>query len=273
MQKIEIEQLPGRASAPAIRVGETAIDEQTIASEMQYYPAESLAEAQLQAARALVIQELLRQRSVELGLAAAHDETTDAEEADLAGMLDSELEVPEPEEAACRRFYEANLERFQVPAILEVRHILLAAAPDDAEARDAQQRQGVALLEALQEAPYRFDEFAQRYSACPSRDQGGQLGRLTPGQTVDELDRALRHLPEGLHNRPLASRYGWHLVWVDRRIEGEPLDYDQVADRVRHTLREQASRRALRHYLLALAERYGVEGIALDEDNAGALMQ
>ncbi|GAB2791824.1 peptidylprolyl isomerase [Halomonas shantousis] len=273
MQKIEIEQLPGRVSAPVIRVGETAIDEQTIASEMQYYPAETLAEAQLQAARALVIQELLRQRSVELGLASERDADAAAEEADLAGMLDSELEVPEPEEAACRRFFDANPERFQTPVILEVRHILLAAAPDDSQARDAQLRQGEELLEALQKAPYRFDEFAQRYSACPSREQGGQLGRLAPGQTVDELDRALRRLPEGLHDRPLASRYGWHLVSIDRRIEGEPLDYDQVADRVRHTLREQASRRALRHYLLALAERYGVEGIALDEESAGALMQ
>ena len=51
------------------------------------------------------------------------------------------------------------------------------------------------------------------------------------------------------------------------------LPFEQVADRVRHTLREQATRRALRHYLLALEAEIGVEGIELDDDSASSLMQ
>ncbi|MDR9438172.1 MAG: peptidylprolyl isomerase, partial [Halomonas sp.] len=108
---------------------------------------------------------------------------------------------------------------------------------------------------------------------CPSKEEGGDLGWLAPGQTVAELDRALQHLPEGLHDRPLASRYGWHVVTIDRRVEGRELPYEQVAEHVRHSLREQATRRALRHYLLALEAEIGVEGIALDDDSASALMQ
>ncbi|MDN3523000.1 peptidylprolyl isomerase [Halomonas ramblicola] len=271
MQKIDIEQIPGGASPPPIRVGETTIAEAAIAQEMQYHPADSAGSAQLAAARALVVRELLRQRAAALGL--ADDAALDENDTAIAALLERELDVPEPAEADCRRFHAAHAERFSEPTRLEVRHILLAAAPDDAEARDAGYRLGETLIKQLGEHPERFAEFAQRHSACPSKEEGGALGWLAPGQTVAELDRALQHLPEGLHDRPLASRYGWHVVCIEAREEGRELPYAAVAERVRHSLREQATRRALRHYLLALEAEIGVEGIRLDDEGGSALMQ
>lgn len=273
MQKIDIEQIPGNTASPAIRVGEVAIDESAVAQEMQYHPAGSAGEAQLLAARALVVRELLNQRAEMLGLAAVTDGQGGENDQAIAELLERELEVPEPEEADCRRFFETHRERFSEPTRLRVRHILLPAAPDDAPARDAQYRLGQKLLQQLDEVPERFSEFAQRHSACPSKEEGGELGWLMPGQTVGELDRALQHLPTGLHERPLASRYGWHVVSIDERIEGQRLAFETVEERVRHTLREQATRRALRHYLMALESDIGVEGITLDDDANGALMQ
>lgn len=271
MQLIPLETLPANAQAmaiPPVWVGDVNIPAEDIAREMQYHQADSVEEAQLQAARALVVRELLRQRCDELGW-----EVEDSEEAALAALLDTELDVPEPAEADCQRYFEANAERFSEPVRLSVRHILLAAAPDDADARDRQYRLGQELVAELQAVPERFTEFAQRHSACPSKDDGGELGWLTPGQTVAELDRALQRLPEGLHDRPLASRYGWHVVSIDHRDGGRAVPYIEAAERVRHTLREQATRRALRHYLLALEARLGVSGVVLDDESAGALMQ
>ncbi|MDX1467496.1 MAG: peptidylprolyl isomerase [Halomonas sp.] len=273
MQKIDIEMIPGGASPPPIRVGEATIPEADIAQEMQYHPADSAGSAQLKAARALVVRELLRQRAAQQGLAEAADATLDEGDAAIAALLEQELDVPEPAEADCRRFHATHAERFSEPTRLRVRHILLPAAPDDAEARDAGYHQGERMIRELERVPERFTEFAQRHSACPSKDAGGELGWLAPGQTVAELDGALQHLPVGLHDRPLASRYGWHVVSIDERQEGSELPFEQVAERVRHSLREQATRRALRHYLLALEAEIGVEGIALDDDGGSALMQ
>lgn len=270
MQRISVENLPGSTAAATIRVGKAAIDEAAIAEEMQYHPAASVGEAQILAARALVVRELLRQRAKALGLVPVVD---DEEDQVLAALLERELDVPAPSEAACQRFFETHRKRFSEPARLRVRHILLPAAPDDAPARDAQYRLGQTLIQQLQEIPERFGEFAQRHSACPTKDEGGELGWLLPGQTIGELDRALAHLPTGLYERPLASRYGWHVVSIDERIEGRALPFAHVAERVRHTLIEQATRRALRHYLLALQDEIGVEGITLDDDSAGSLMQ
>src|SRR5690554_352797 len=196
MQMIEIEQIPGGASPPPIKVGAVTIEESAIAQEMQHHPADSAGIAQLKAARALVVRELLRQRAATLDFAEISGETLDEGDAAIAALLEQELDVPEPSEEDCRRFHAAHAERFSEPTLVKVRHILLPAAPDDAEARDTRYRQGETLLEALIEVPERFTEFAMRHSACPSKDQGGELGWLTPGQTVPELDRALQHLPE-----------------------------------------------------------------------------
>ncbi|MBF7054700.1 peptidylprolyl isomerase [Halomonas sp. KAO] len=273
MQKIDIEMIPGGASPPPIRVGEATIAEADIAQEMQYHPVDSAGSAQLKAARALVVRELLRQRAAALGLTDADGSDLDEDDAIIAALLEQELEVPEPSEEDCRRFHATHAERFSEPTRLQVRHILLAAAPDDAEARDAGYRLGEKLVKELGEHPERFTEFAQRHSSCPSKEEGGELGWLAPGQTVAELDDALHRLPEGLHDRPLASRYGWHVVSIDARQGGRERPYEEVAEHVRHSLREQSTRRALRHYLMALQAEIGVEGVSLDDESGSALMQ
>ncbi|SPJ32371.1 peptidylprolyl isomerase [Kushneria phyllosphaerae] len=271
MQMIDTQTLPEAPTLalPPIVVGDTPIDPAEIAGEMQYHGADSPESAQLAAARALVIRELLRQ---EAAMTLGRDVAMDEQDA-ITTLLDQALSTPEPDDATCKRYFQAHRDRFCTPPRYRVRHVLLPAAPDDQAARDEMKTLGESLLTELFEHPERFDEFAQRYSACPSREAGGALGELAPGQTVKELDDALKHLPEGLHDRPLASRYGWHLVQIDQKIEGEALPLEAVINRVRHTLREQATRRALRHYLLALAETIGVTGVTLDDEAGGALMQ
>jgi peptidyl-prolyl cis-trans isomerase C len=261
MDMIAVENLPD-APIPVIRVGDTELTEADIARETPFHPASSLADAQLSAVRALVVRELLTQRAAMLGLAASIDDEDQA----VATLLERELNVPEPDETSCRRYFDTHRERFSEPTRLRVRHILLPAAPEDAKARDAHYRLGEKLLKELAAHPERFTELAQRHSACPSKDEGGELGWLTSGQTVVELDQALQRLPLGLHDRPLASRYGWHLVSVDERQERKPLPYAQVANRVHHSLREESTRHALRQYLLALEKEFGVKGFSLDAD-------
>src|SRR5690606_20521177 len=116
------------APAPVIRVGAVEFGEADIARETPFHPAATLAEAQLQAARALVVRELLRQRAEALGLTLLDDEGRE-DDRTLAMLLERELQVPDPDEAACRRFFEHNRARFAEPLRLRVRHILLPAAP------------------------------------------------------------------------------------------------------------------------------------------------
>lgn len=244
---------------PTVRIGEELIPAESIAREMQQHPGASLKEAWEAAARSLVVRHLMQRRAAELAL----DNEAD-EQAQLASLLDHELQIEPPDEATCRRYHQQNPERFTSSPLVAARHILLAAAPDDITARDQQRDLGLALLQQLQTAPDIFDELALRHSACESRLQGGQLGQISKGQTVAEFEQQVFNLPEGLHSQLIESRYGYHLVIIDQHVDGELLPYEAVAERIKNYLSEKATRTAIHDYLHRLAEQAEVTGITLN---------
>ncbi len=248
-------QAAAQSTFPPVWVGDELLSDAEIAQELQYHPAEQLAEAWQAAATSLVIKTLLAQRAAELGI------TAETEEERTALLLERELQVPAPDAAQCLHYFESNRARFYTPVLLAVSHILLPAAPDDMAQRDEQRLLANELLAQMRAAPDGFTEAALRYSACSSAAQGGSLGQLSKGQTVEEFERQVWLLPVGLCPQPVESRFGFHLVRVDQRVEGEPLPYAQVETRIRQYLNEQVTRRALSQYLQVLGAEIGVSGV------------
>ena len=121
--------------------------------------------------------------------------------------------------------------------------------------------------------PDRFAALAEAHSACPSSKQGGNLGQVGPGQTVPEFEAALASLPVGVvAAQPVESRYGLHVVRVDRRIEGRDLPFDLVRERIADYLEEAVQRRALHQYVSILAGRARLSGVEFGAAN-GPLVQ
>lgn len=246
-----------------LHVGDTPIDEGQIAQEMQHHRDADPHRARNAAARALVVRELLRREVERLDIdaeAEAIDGET-AEEAAIRILVEREMPVPAPSADACRRYFERNAQRLRHPDRLRVRHILLAAAPDDVEARLAARTHGEALIGQLRAHPERFTEFAQRHSACPSRDGGGELGWIERGDTVPEFERQLFMLAPGLAGLTVETRYGHHVVCVDEIVRGAPLPFAEAEAKIAAYLETQARQNAIQQYLNLLSERYGVRGL------------
>jgi peptidyl-prolyl cis-trans isomerase C len=255
-----------------VLVNGVEIGDHAINAEVQYHPAGSVEEAREAAARALVVRELLLQAAAARGIVrpdppepgvTAERETDD--EALIRTLLAREVRTPEPDEATCRRFYESNLKRFRSPDLFEAAHILFPADPEDAQVcADAKQRAAAALAQAL-EQPQRFAELAQQLSACPSAAQGGNLGQITRGQTVPELETFLFNLEEGqICPVPVKTRFGYHVLRLDRRIEGRQLPFEAVRDKIAGYLREHVWRRAVSQYLQLLVGQAEIRGIELN---------
>ncbi len=248
---------------PIVSVNGVLITPEAMALELQYHPAESRESAVYLAARALVIRELLQQRISALGLAVDIAPGENEEEAATRLLLEREISVPQCDEATCLHYFESNRGRFHSAPLLAVRHILLECAPDDAEARQMAHVQAEILLLSLAQEPGSFAELALKYSACPSKAQGGSLGQISKGQTVPELERQLFTLAPGLADKPLESRYGWHVISIDQRVEGQPLPYEAVAGAIRTQLQQGVWQKALVQYLHTLIGAADIRGLAL----------
>jgi len=265
-----IHQLDALARPKVVSVNGVVVPRDAIAREAQHHPVGKPILAWQAAARALAVRELLLQEARRAGVDA--EPLTDAqgrretdEEALIRSVIEREVKAPEPDEQACRRYYQQNRKLFRSPTIFEAAHILFAALRSDKTAFARAERDAQGVLAALEVAPRRFAELAQTHSACPSAAQGGNLGQITPGQTTPEFEQALSALEPGEISAPVATRYGLHIIRLERRIEGRELPFELVADRVRDYLRDAVTRRATAQYIARLVSRAEVTGIALDD--------
>jgi len=246
-----------------VSVNDCVISQDEISREMQYHQAGSPEAARYAATEALVIRELLKQRAEFAGICMRNDGKYD-EEATFSALIEAEVDVPESAEDECRRYFNNNPQRFRSEAIVEARHILLSVPTDDIDARVAVKKTATKLIEKLVATAELFDDMVSEYSACPSRDTGGSLGQLSKGSTVEEFERQVFALQPGLCHSPIETRYGFHIVIVDQKIDGRPLPFDVVKREISTYLRHQVKRRAVRNYLQQLMAGASISGIALD---------
>jgi len=255
---------PSKEQLPVITVNGVAISEKDLANELQYHPNENFNVVVQQAGQALVVRQLLINEAKKQGIKA----TEGNEEEAMQKLVENNINYEAPNEEICQRYFNSNKEKFMTMPLMEVDHILLAAAKDDIEGRDAAGNNAKVIISQLQQEintgePSSFATLAKEYSACPSKENGGNLGQLSKGQTVPEFERQLMPLSEGLADKAIESRYGFHVVNINRKIDGKQLDYDMVIDKVRGYLINSASHLAIQAYIQSLVEQADIEGVEI----------
>jgi peptidyl-prolyl cis-trans isomerase C len=245
------------------------IPESLIAQEAQNHPEATGGEAWNAAAHALALRALLLQRARRLGLEARPETDEDGreeteDEALVRVLLDEALDVRTPTEGECRRVYDAERRRFRTPPLSEASHILIEAAAGDEAALSAARILAAQLIRRLSEAPAAFGDLAREYSDCPSSALGGSLGQLRPGDLVPEVEDVLAALGPGeVCPEPVLSRFGWHVLKLDRRIEGRELPFRLVRDKIRMHLESRAWAAAAARYAAELTAEARAQGVAL----------
>lgn len=251
-----------------VMVNDVAISHPTIAREVQNHQAESPAVAWQQATRALVIRELLLQRARALDLVPEPRTEDGARETDeeslIRLLLEREVITPKADDAVCRRYYDGNPARFHSPDLFEPAHILFKARRDDVEAYAKAEAQAAAILSDLQRHPDRFDSLARSLSDCSSATEGGRLGQIVCGDTTPEFEAALAAMKPGqICSTPVRTRYGVHVLRLDRKIAGETLPFEAVRTRIATYLEDRTWRRAVAQYIALLAGQAQIAGFDL----------
>jgi peptidyl-prolyl cis-trans isomerase C len=245
-----------------VTVNGVAIPESDIAREMPHHPASSIAEARRLATEALVLRRILVDEADRVGIAAAED--NDVDDPRIGALIRQAVQPRTPDEETCRRYYERNRSKFRSPDRYDARHILLPCAPGDLEARDAAKEKASRIIAALQRDPSQFAALAIAYSSCRSRNNGGSLGLCERGDTVSEFETYVMSLADGeLCPVPIETRYGVHVIALDRKLAGELVPFEAVHERIAEYLAEASFQTAVRHYMMHLAGRASIDGFEI----------
>lgn len=252
----------------AVIVNGAVIAKAAIAREVQNHAEASPSQAWQEATRALVIRELLLQRARALHLAAEPRSDSGLreteEEALIRALLEADVHTPRASEAECRRYYDANPAKFRSAELFEPQHILFKAPRDDAAAYATALTRAESVLAEVQAAPDRFADMARALSACPSAQDGGRLGQISRGDTTPEFEAALWSLQSGeTCPHPVQTKYGVHVLRLERRTASETLPFAIVRERIAAYLEESAWRRAVTQYVALLAGQACITGFAM----------
>lgn len=127
-----------------------------------------------------------------------------------------------PTDEELRKLYDAQKERFKRPAAAHVLHILIKSEPGTAPEADAAARAKAQSIVQQLRAGADFAKLARENSEDPSSSgQGGDMGFVDMGRTVEPFERAIFSIPLNQISDPIRSEeYGYHIVKVvERRPE------------------------------------------------------
>ena len=102
-------------------------------------------------------------------------------------------------------------------------------------------------------------------SNCPSAENGGALRQMNHDETMPEFEAALwRIAPGTIADSLIETRYGLHIIRVNRRHEGQQLPFEQVQEGIAQALTAASRDAAWRQYVQVLLGRAKIEGIDLE---------
>lgn len=104
-----------------------------------------------------------------------------------------------------------------------------------------------------------FADAAKEYSKCPSKSEGGKLGTFTRGKMVPEFEKAAFEAEIGVVTEPVKTQFGYHLILVEDKKQGELSAYEEVKDTLKNMLLAQKQDHRYYDYVNGLSAEYPVE--------------
>lgn len=135
------------------------------------------------------------------------------------------------------------------------RHILIKT---NELVSEAEARRRLASLKERLDNRADFPELARLHSEDASGGRGGDLGWLSPGDTVPEFERAMDALNPGSISEPVKTQFGWHLIQVlERRNEDMSRERQRLAARM--ALRTRKSDESYQEWVRQLRDKAYVQ--------------
>lgn len=154
------------------------------------------------------------------------------------------IDVSEEDKKA---YYEGNKTNFQAGATAKASHILMA------------EEDGIKEVQAEIAGGLSFAEAAAKYSTCPSKEKGGDLGSFEQGRMVPEFEAVAFAQDIGVISEPVKTQFGYHLILVEERSEASAKSFEDVAEEIGQEMTYQKQTEIYMAEVAKLKETYPVE--------------
>lgn len=147
-----------------------------------------------------------------------------------------------------KAFYEEHKENFVELETVTAKHILVAS---EEEAKKVE--------EEIASGSITFEDAANKYSSCPSKEQGGNLGSFSKGMMVPEFEEAAFELELEKVSEPVKTQFGYHLIKVDAKNEPKTSEFADVKNQIIQKLIQENQEKKYLDLIKELEAKYDVK--------------
>ena len=144
------------------------------------------------------------------------------------------------------------------PTVVEqthARHILVKVNETTSE---AEAKVKIDRLKDRLSSGAKFEDLARVNSEDASSARGGDLGWISPGDTVPDFDRAMARLAVDEISAPVRTPFGWHLIQVLERRK-QDITQERRREQARQAIRQRKSDEQFEDFVRQLRDRTYVE--------------
>lgn len=166
-------------------------------------------------------------------------------------------------------FYKENPQNFTVPEQVQASHVLFSIEPDALdEIKNEKRSELQSVLEKIKKGDD-FAELARKYSDCPSKEQGGELGSFPRGAMVKAFDDVAFNLKEGEVSDIVETQFGFHIIKLTGRTEASTTPLEQVKDQITAYLEAQKQSKEVAAYIETLRSAAKIDYAESAKENTG----
>jgi len=163
------------------------------------------------------------------------------------------------------KYYYDNQKEFWESGKVRVKHILILFEKGASEViRKKKNKEIKRILTEIKEGKD-FEEAAVEYSEDVSASMGGDVGFVAKGQMVPEFEKAVYRLKEGEISDVVETKYGYHIIKVEKIQKGRTLPFKEVEIKVKNILVRGKQKSAFNNWMTELRESAFIEKSLFEE--------
>lgn len=147
-----------------------------------------------------------------------------------------------------REKFNREKENYRLPERARLREIVILKPASDISADLARRRAEDLALQA-KAAGANFATIASTASESATKERGGELGDVTRGELIPDLDRAVFNAQTGAVIGPIETKSAWHILKVEQRLPSEVPAFESVKERLRKDESEESFNRDYKAYI------------------------
>ncbi len=155
-----------------------------------------------------------------------------------------------------REYYEVNKEKYRKEEKVRIRLIFFAGdAKDNLQKTDieAKAEEVMQMIETGED----FAKIASEFSEDSSKEVGGDLGYVSRGSVLEEIEDVVFDMKSGEVSKPFWSSVGLHIMKLEDRREGS--EVEEIRNEIKGILIEEAFKLKLEEWVKKLREEAYIE--------------